>query len=157
MDIYVEGQGFRVQFRATDAEGKTWQGEVTGTAAKHGKIGGGVMNYIMESVYGSGKGLFQDYSDTAAVASAAQMGNLDTKILNLAKSNSKYIIKTGEVVDIDLIKEMRPQWKFAKYLGLVVTDVLMNGSKTERDELSTRIYLYATSASDNSAPYIKVS
>lgn len=157
MDVYVEGQGFRVQFRATDAEGKTWQGEVTGTAAKHGKIGGGVMNYIMESVYGSGKGLFQDYSDTAAVASAAQMGNLDTKILNLAKSNSKYIVKTGEVVDIDLIKEMRPQWKFAKYLGLMVTDVLMNGSKDERDELSTRIYLYATSASDNSAPYIKVS
>ena len=55
------------------------------------------------------------------------------------------------------IAAMRPQWKFSKYLGLLVVDQLMSGSAKERDEITTRIYLYATSASDNSAPYIKIS
>ena len=77
--------------------------------------------------------------------------------MTLANNNSQYILGDGEVVDIEFISAMRPQWKFAKYLGLLVVDQLMKGSKDQRDEITTRIYLYATSASDDSAPYIKIS
>jgi hypothetical protein len=63
----------------------------------------------------------------------------------------------NETVTLKQISDMRPQWKFAKYIGLEVVDRMMSGSATERDEITTRIYLYATSASDNSAPYIKIS
>ena len=62
-----------------------------------------------------------------------------------------------ESLDLKFISGMRPQWKFSKYIGLTLVDVLMSGSKDERDEITTRIYLYATSASDSSAPYLKVS
>ena len=157
MDVYVEGQGLSVQFRATDREGKTWQGEVMGSSAKHGKVGGGVMNYIMESVYGSGNGVFSEYDSASQVATAARLGSLDSKIFALANKRSGFVCAAGEVPNLQDISAMRNQWKFAKYLGLVVVDRLMSGTKAQRDEITTRIYLYATSASDNSAPYIKIS
>jgi hypothetical protein len=157
MDIYVKGQGVSVQFRATDREGKTWQGEVMGSSAKHGKIGGGVMNYIMESVYGSGNGVFREYDSTKDVATAARLGSLDSKIFALANKRSGFVCAAGEVPNLREISAMRDQWKFAKYLGLIVVDQLMSGTKAQRDEITTRMYLYATSASDNSAPYIKIS
>jgi len=157
MDVYVEGQGVSVQFRATDKEGKTWQGEVMGSSAKHGRVGGGVMNYIMEAVYGSGKGVWSEYPSAAEVSVAARGNALDRKILNLAKKNRQYVCAPGEKFDLDSISSMRTQWKFAKYIGLLVVDRMMSGSAEERDDITTRIYLYATSASDNSAPYIKIS
>ncbi len=157
MDVYLEGTGVSVQYRATDAAGKTWQGEVMGTSAKHGKIGGGVMNYIMESVYGEGNGVWKDYPSAAATSVASKGNALDQKIFDLARDNQSNVMATGEQVSLEDIQRMRPQWKFAKYLGLLVVDQLMNGTKAQRDEITTRIYLYATSASDDSAPYIKIS
>ena len=157
MDVYVKGQGVSVQFRATDAEGKTWQGEVMGSSAKHGKIGGGVMNYIMESVYGEGNGVWKNYPSAAAVSVASKGSELDRKIFTLASKNKSSVMGINETTNLEEISRMRPQWKFAKYIGLEVVDRMMSGSKEERDEITTRIYLYATSASDNSAPYIKIS
>ena len=157
MDVYVKGQGVSVQFRATDAEGKTWQGEVMGTAAKHGKVGGGVMNYIMESVYGKGEGVWKNYPSAAAVSVASRGNGLDKRIFTLSNKNKSSVMGNDESTNLEAISRMRPQWKFAKYIGLEVVDRMMSGSATERDEITTRIYLYATSASDNSAPYIKIS
>jgi len=157
MDIYVEGQGVSVQFRATDSEGKTWQGEVMGSSAKHGKVGGGVMNYIMEGVYGKGKGVWREYPSASAVSLAAKGNALDRKIYTLANSNKTHVMGDGESTTLKAISAMRPQWKFSKYIGLIVVDQMMSGTKAQRDEITTRIYLYATSASDNSAPYIKIS
>jgi hypothetical protein len=157
MDVYVKGQGVSVQFRATDAEGKTWQGEVMGTAAKHGKVGGGVMNYIMESVYGKGNGVWKNYPNAAAVSVASRGNGLDKRIFTLANKNKSSVMGNDESTNLEEISRMRPQWKFSKYIGLEVVDRMMSGSKDERDEITTRIYLYATSASDNSAPYIKIS
>ena len=157
MDVYLEGTGVSVQFRATDVEGKTWQGEVMGSAAKHGKVGGGVMNYIMESVYGPGNGVWTDYPSAAAVSVASNGSALNRKIFTLANKNQSSVMGNNETITLKQISDMRPQWKFSKYIGLEVVDRLMSGSKDERDEITTRIYLYATSASDNSAPYIKIS
>jgi len=157
MDVYVKGQGVSVQFRATDAEGKTWQGEVMGTAAKHGKVGGGVMNYIMESVYGKGNGVWKNYPNAAAVSVASRGNGLDKRIFTLANKNKSSVMGNDESTNLEEISRMRPQWKFAKYIGLEVVDRMMSGSKDERDEITTKIYLYATSSSDNSAPYIKIS
>jgi hypothetical protein len=157
MDVYLEGTGVSVQFRATDSEGKTWQGEVMGTSAKHGRVGGGVMNYIMEAVYGEGNGVWKDYPSAAAVSSASRGNALDQKIFDLARDNKSNVMKTGEQVSLEDISRMRPQWKFAKYLGLLVVDQLRRGTKVQRDEITTRIYLYATAASDDSAPYLKIS
>lgn len=157
MDVYLYGQGYNIQFRATDREGKTWQGEMIGKVAKHGKIGGGVLNYILESIYGAGNGIWREYPSAAAVSTASRNKSLDQKIYDLATKNEQYICAEGEEIDLQTISEARSQWKFSKYIGLTLTDILMSGSDNDRDELTTKIYLYATSASDDSAPYIKIS
>ena len=52
---------------------------------------------------------------------------------------------------------MPKKWKFAKYMGLVLADIMRTASKDEQNDIATKLYLYATSESDESAPYIKVS
>ena len=53
----------------------------------------------------------------------------------------------------------RSQWKFSKYFGMTVLDIMFGNGNTskQRDELSTRLYKYASSQSDLSGPFIKVS
>lgn len=159
IDIYLTGEGYKTQFRDTAGDGSTWQGEITGVTAKHGKVGGGVVNYLLESIYGTGNGIFDDYSDVKGIAAASKSGGLDQKLLTLATKRSAHVIneRGGEVVDILLIKSMSTQWKFSKYIGLKLCDVLMSGTLEERNEFTTKLYLYATSSSDDSAPFIKVS
>ena len=49
------------------------------------------------------------------------------------------------------------KWRFAKYLSLMVIDFVDGLSPTQRDDLMSAVYLYATSQSDDSAPFIKIS
>ena len=48
------------------------------------------------------------------------------------------------------------KWRFAKYLSLMVIDYVDKLSKKQRDDLMSAVYLYATSQSDDSAPFIKI-
>ena len=48
------------------------------------------------------------------------------------------------------------KWRFAKYLSLMVIDYVDRLTVTQRDDLMSAVYLYATSQSDDSAPFIKI-
>ena len=48
------------------------------------------------------------------------------------------------------------KWRFAKYLSLMVIDFVDGLSVDERNDLMSAVYLYATSQSDDSAPFIKI-
>tara|TARA_B100000700_G_scaffold272570_1_gene316259 strand:+ start:343 stop:1770 length:1428 start_codon:yes stop_codon:yes gene_type:complete len=159
MDVYFTASPDKIsiQFRATDTAGKTWQGEVLeGKEAKHGKIGGGVLDNILKKVLGNSNGLFAraGYSKTSAIASAAN--NLDSKILTLAESNKDMFTDTEDIT-LTKISGMPPKWKFAKYMGLLLADIMRTANDTDANDIATKLYLYATSESDESAPYIKVS
>ena len=158
MDVYFTASpgNIEVQFRATDTAGKTWQGEVMGESAKHGKIGGGVLDNVLKKVLGDNNGLFKKtgYTKTSAIASAAD--NLDDEILKLAVAN-KDMFADDEDIKLTDITGMPKKWKFAKYMGLVLADIMRTASKKEQDDIATKLYLYATSESDESAPYIKIS
>ena len=158
MDVYFTASpgDIEVQFRATDTAGKTWQGEVMGESAKHGKIGGGVLDNVLISALGESNGLFvkTGFTKTSAVATAAD--RLDSKIFKLATDN-KDIFETEENITLDAISKMPKKWKFAKYLGLVFADIMRTAGTNEANDVATKLYLYATSESDKSAPYIKVS
>ena len=52
---------------------------------------------------------------------------------------------------------MPSQWKFSKYFGLIATEAMMDASVDERNEVMKRLYLYGTSQTDDSGPFIKVS
>ena len=187
MDVYIEGDGFKLQMRDTAGKGKTWQGEITGGAsfgkrAKGGKVGGGIFDRILQEVYGIGNGVFKEYSITNAVRAAEQNPSpLDQKIYNLLQkdhiksrivrdvggnSYKRDATKVAEEVTMDEIRTSggrsgmnKSQWKFSKYFGMTVLDIMFGNGNTakQRDELSTRLYKYASSQSDLSGPFIKVS
>ena len=48
------------------------------------------------------------------------------------------------------------KWRFAKYLSLMVIDFVDGLTIDQRDDLMSAVYLYATSQSDDSAPFIKI-
>ncbi len=159
MDVYftAEPGDIEVQFRATDTAGKTWQGEVMGYSAKHGKIGGGVLDNVLTKVLGASNGLFKraGYAKTSAVATAAD--TLGKQILKLANDNKDIFEDKNEEITLDAIEKKDPKWKFAKYLGLVLADIMRTAGGDAANDIATKLYLYATSESDQSAPYIKVS
>ena len=51
----------------------------------------------------------------------------------------------------------KSQWKFSKYFGLTVLDIFLSGTDNERNDASTRLYRYASSQSELSGPFIKIS
>ena len=159
MDVYLFG-GFEIQFRATDTAGKTWQGEILGTEAKHGKLGGGVMDAILQKVYGKSKGLFKTtgYNKTKDIAAASKVASSKLKmaeeISRIAKEHE--IGPDYDTVTVDQIKKQTPKWVFSKYMGMTLVDIVYSDTN-KRDDLMTAVYLYASSQSDNSAPYMKIS
>ncbi len=159
MDVYLFG-GFEIQFRATDTAGKTWQGEILGTEAKHGKLGGGVMDAILQKVYGKSKGLFKatGYNKTKDIAAASKVASSKLKmaeeISRIAKEHE--IGPDYDTVTVDQIKKQTPKWVFSKYMGMTLVDIVYSDTN-KRDDLMTAVYLYASSQSDNSAPYMKIS
>jgi len=158
MDVYFTAapNNIEVQFRATDTAGKTWQGEVMGESAKHGKIGGGVLDNVLKAVLGDNKGFFKATGKSKTSQIAAMADDLSADILKLATDN-KDIFEVEEDISLLAINGMSKKWKFAKYMGLVLADIMRTASDTDANEIATRLYLYATSESDQSAPYIKVS
>ena len=167
--MYTNGVSLEVQFRDTSGgDPLTWQGEVIGQAAKHGKIGGGVYDMIIQQVYG--KPL---YTNLSGIKSEAKNGNLNGKVLKLSLKHQKIIDgsnnpkKTSKfkapTIDADLVERNRlktsnkGQWIFSKYLGLKVVDVLESGNNEQANEAAQLIHLYATSQSKDSAPFLKTS
>ena len=157
MDVYLFGE-FEIQFRATDTAGKTWQGEILGTEAKHGKLGGGVMDAILKKVYNKGLFAATGYSDTKSIAAASKLDNkreeMAEEISRIAKEHS--IGPDSDDVTVSQIKNQGAKWVFSKFLGMTLVDMVYS-KQNKRNDLMTDVYLYASSQSDNSAPYMKIS
>ena len=163
MWMYIN-DGLEVQFRDTSGgDTLSWQGEAIGTYAKHGKIGGGVINLLCQQVYGSPL-----YNNLDNIKTQARSGALNVPILRLSQShlanidgsmNTEGRTKISEIT-ADIIQEQyeksdpKGQWSFSKYMGLLLIDKLMSGSA---DQFAQLVYLYATSQSRESAPFYKVS
>ena len=184
IDTYFDGQGFKMQMRDTSGKGNTWQGEIVGgsafgAGAKGGRVGGGVLDKILESVYGEGNGCFRNH-DVDSAKRAAHGSTLDQSIYNLADRNKGVVVmgdrgnlykhrntsrtRETEELTMDRVQSAdnkttakKHQWKFSKFLGLEVVDIVMSGTSVQRNDVSSRLYQYAASRTDKSAPFLKVS
>tara|TARA_B100000287_G_scaffold331939_1_gene316850 strand:- start:916 stop:2367 length:1452 start_codon:yes stop_codon:yes gene_type:complete len=161
IDTYIRGGSSRkdpeLQLRASDSDGTTFQGEIQGVTAKHGRIGGGnVSDILVASIPGS-DGLWKDYNSAQGAVAPSRGTGLDRKLLTLYNKCKDAFLDQTEEVTIDTIAAMPSQWKFSKYFGLVATEAMMDASVDERNEVMKRLYLYGTSQTDDSGPFIKVS
>jgi hypothetical protein len=162
MDVYIFGVENGIQFRATDTAGKTWQGEIIGGAAKHGKLGGGVLSQIMNEVFKKpflGSNGYSGYDTVKAAAAASKTPAGEQK---MADEISRIAIKhnvSGDAKDVSVasIKSKGAKWLFSKYLGMKMVEAIYSESNSKRNEITTAIYRYASSQSDNSATFMKIS
>ena len=176
----------KVQFRSTDTAGRTWQGEWLGPSAdvaKYGKLGGGVFDRLCKNTVGKGFFEYCGISKTSAAADkagqvvSAGVYGYSQELQELVRKHGKLIIDathalangwTGttkgyevplswfNTATIGPKNHKSQKWRFAKYLSLMVIDFVDNLSVTQRDDLMSAVYLYATSQSDDSAPFIKI-
>jgi len=162
IDCYLWGSdNMEIQFRATDSAGKTWQGEVLeGVEAKHGKIGGGVFDKFMDELFQKS---FFDHIGFSKVSEVATKSK-NAKGIELAREIKIMVDEGGTMehcsdlpdVPIDDILAMGPKWIFSKFLGLKMGEKMMQESGGNSKEFMTLIFRYATSQSELSGPFYKV-
>ena len=176
LDVWMYTTGgipIEIQFRDTSGGSDlTWQGEAIGTAAKHGKIGGGVYSKIIHEVTGSH--LYTE-ADFQTIKSKARGGRLTDDFVSLANKATVKEYVSGQKnpkkpanyevpeINAELVEyhynrtKHKGQWVFSKYMGMLMIDKLMSMTTEDRDKVSNLIAQYATSQHTLSAPFLKTS
>jgi len=156
-DMYVVFKdGTKIQFRSFSGDTLSgWQGEVKGSKANQGKIGGGPVNLLLKI-----HDLKQvDVKVATKLKNKSQRGDV---INNLIKGLDDLL---GNKFDEDKFLKMQIDMKENKFLAYVYSKVqgvelaqIINSikDKTRKDQLCEDFYLYANSQSSISAPYYKL-
>ena len=156
MDGYINWGGQkneRIQFRSFgDGEGLTgWQGEIKGASANQGKISLGPLNFLLKE-YGVGE--LPSSKDSAALAKENSVSHAET----IAKLMVEYgMIRNNEMDTAVTTIQGRPsKYRYSKYLVLLLLNKMKKMKKDTADNLTQDMYLYASSQSSFSAPYLKL-
>lgn len=152
-----------IQFRIN---GSSFQGEISGLKARHGKVSYGPLIMIMKEL---GMGLDR----SGALYGRTQPDNLELKrliakgdegVMKTFYENYKSSNKSTEkLLSIDEFKEKlktdkkSPEWIFSKYMSVALVAEILKVPVATRHMLITRIIAYAASESELSAPFIKLS
>ena len=156
MDGYINWGGQkneRIQFRSFgDGEGLTgWQGEIKGASANQGKISLGPLNFLLKE-YGVGE--LPSSKNSAALAKENSVSHAET----IAKLMVEYgMIRNNEMDTAVTTIQGRPsKYRYSKYLVLLLLNKMKKMKKDTADNLIQDMYLYASSQSSFSAPYLKL-
>lgn len=165
-DMYLHSDAGEVQFRTFGGE-TSWQGEIKGKAAAGGKIGGGNVNFYIDEVYKksifSNSKSFKTADDENKIFSKLykKIEQKDDSILKNYYEQYKKYNKKGQPLDIDSFHAalMQKGINFinSKFLCLQLVDIIESGNAKQKDELTTLIFLYASSNTKQSSHFIKVS
>jgi hypothetical protein len=146
-DVYVNYDDGEIQFRGFPL---TWQGEIKGKTANHGKLSGGPIKMIVDR-----------FSTEKLDSQNTVESGIKTKSKTFYKKfHGYYVAVTGDrkMSEAAFTKEVQSRpldWQVSKYLGTQLIAIL-NKSKNRQIIVSSMIN-YAKSQSDYSAPYVKVS
>ena len=156
MDGYINWgsqKNERIQFRSFgDGEGLTgWQGEIKGASANQGKISLGPLNFLLKE-YGVGE--LPSSKESSALAKENSVSHAET----IAKLMVEYgMIKNNEMDTAVTTIQGRPsKYRYSKYLVLLLLNKMKKMKKDIADNLTQDMYLYASSQSSFSAPYLKL-
>lgn len=156
MDGYIKwGKGTteKIQFRSFGGETSLtgWQGEIKGASANQGKISHGPINFILKS-----NGLKQmiPANQSASLATI----NSEKHARDIAKLMAEYgIIKPQQVDDYVLVVQAKSnKWRYSKYLVLQLLTTLEKANAATKNDVVRDMYLYSSSQSKSSAPYMKM-
>lgn len=146
-DTFINYDDGEIQFRGFPL---TWQGEIKGRTASHGKISGGPIKMVVDR-----------YSTEKMDSQATTEAGVRSKSKIFYKKWHGYYVKTTgdkktNAAEFQSMVESKPMdWQVSKYLGTQLV-AIVNNSKNSQIIVSSLIN-YAKSQSDYSAPYVKVS
>jgi hypothetical protein len=151
MDVYMNfeyhGEQARIQFRSFGGKSLTgWQGEVKGTSANGGKIGGGGINKILRNKL------------TKSMNIAKLVKSKDEQFLKdfytLGKEFYKFPRKYTYDVFKKNIKKVNDSYLYSKFAGLEMLKVFEKIK--DKNSVITSILGYAMSASEHSSVFVKI-
>lgn len=145
-DVYINYDDGEIQFRGFPL---TWQGEIKGKTANHGKLSGGPIKSIVDR-------FSKEKMDTQSYTESSIRGKSAAFYKKFYKYYTEVVGKN--MTEKDFIKNVQAkpvEWQVSKYLGTQLISIL-NKAKNKQMIVSSMIN-YAKSQSDYSAPYVKVS
>ena len=151
MDVYLEFTKGKIQFRSFggDVSLTGWQGEMKGASANQGKISLGPLNYILKR-HGVSEVPTSQESARLAVSGGERHWKVIDKMfkdLGVTKANEDLTQYIGM---------QTPKWRYSKYLCLSLAKIMEGLPKDKANAVMEDIYLYASSSTTYSAPYIKL-
>jgi len=161
-DIYVKISGKEVQFRTFGGD-TSWQGEVKGTSAAGGKIGGGNVNFYTKKIFGKDiyNGKMGRTAESQFLSEATRDQNkLDEQLYEgYIRHNKNSSPKAAEIPKDEFLKICREQdsnFKNSKILCINFLDAVYAGSVTTRNQFATDLFRYASSDTDQSSYFVKL-
>ena len=158
-DIYLqfksEGKDGEIQLRNFSSRPVTssWQGEIKGAMAAHGKIGGGIIHKILERFITDVT--FTTPNETKALYRKFIQGDGSA----IEKFYSYYSKMENDPVSISdfskIVSEKDEKWFRSKMLTTEMMYHIQFG-KANKDDIVSSFLGYAASQSELSAPFIKV-
>jgi hypothetical protein len=167
IDCYLYIGDGRVQFRATSgsASKPSWQGEISGSTAAGGKVGGGNVNIYLKNNYG--EGMFRD--SESELVNKVNTPAFWTEFYGMYKKlfKSQNFIKynkseMGEMVSETDFKKLATarakdteSFIISKYMCMKMIDIMLS-NLTKLDSFSTDIFLYGASNTNQSSYFVKI-
>jgi hypothetical protein len=155
-DVYIHfTDGTRIQFRGFSGDSLSgWQGEVKGSKANQGKIGGGPTNLLLK-IHNQ---KLIDINVGSKLKNKSQRGT----VINNLKENLKLVLKNkyndSELtkMQIDMTEAKFLAWAYSKSQGMELATILNSMNDNVRNQVCEDFYLYANSQSSISSPYYKL-
>jgi hypothetical protein len=157
IDVYIKyGSGDeKIQFRNFGGnKGGSWQGEVKGSSANQGKIGGGEVFNILKA-FKTIPTLPNNQQEWADAGSNTKIAKISEEIYDKLKQYNAEGISPNKQATVGQISTFNKSYRYSKKLGLMLIHALET-NKDKADEIVKDIYLYASSQHKLSGLYLKM-
>jgi hypothetical protein len=160
-DVYIRVAGKDVQFRAFNTN-KSWQGNIIGTGALGGKIGGGNIDYYLReaglgTVSASDGGSYREVVDSMLKQKDyTLLYKLYRKYVNKQRIPNPAIEYKNEQDFEEARLEEAPNFTWQKLMSMRMIDLLMEGSLNKRNQFALNLVRYAASNTELSTYFLKV-
>ena len=156
-DMYIVFKdGTKIQFRGFSGDSLSgWQGEVKGSKANQGKIGGGPVNLLLKLH----EQPLVDIKVATKLKSESQRGAVIADLISGLKSllGSNFSENKFFAMQTSMKEQEFLAWVYSKSQGVQLAKIVNSvKSKIKRDQLCEDFYLYANSRSAIAAPYYKL-
>jgi hypothetical protein len=156
IDIYVTINGVQIQFRNFNKT-TSWQGEIKGSSAAGGKIGGGNVNfYLLQEKFN------ELYSNEASFLNKLKKD--ETMLMYLWEGYQRHNKNSSPSKKLMSLEDFTTEYnkqdqgfKNSKAICIAFLDSVYSGKAPARDNLATALFNYGSSATEQSSYFIKIS